>query len=347
MSAARTLLLLATLGPLGCRAKPADVFDPPAASAEPPSARIAWVAVAPASEFAGFDAPARVVAEPGSLAAVSLAVSAKVLEVHVAAGDAVKAGDALVTVQARELAEASAKATSARRELDVLDKRRAVLRPLVADGLAKAADLHALDLDAARLEGVAREARAVLDASGAPERIEGGRIKLVSPLAGVVTSADAVAGAVRSPGDGPLVVVSRGDSRRIEAQCGEAPGSTYELLRSGAAPVPLRLLRSAPDPRAATFVELAWFEPVGNERLPLGTRGVVRARPGPATGASFVIPTDAIVREGEATAVEARSPHAEARREAVTVLGVRGVYSLVAAKLQAGDEVRVPSGAPR
>src|SRR5690606_25652517 len=126
---ASLMLVFGCLVLAGCLQASTEAAEPEARTLEAPlpegSVRLAtatrpFITVGPASDAPGallLSAPARVVLQDAALARVGAPVSGRVVEVHVAVGEVVRAGAALVTLRSPDAAGARAALAASSAEL--------------------------------------------------------------------------------------------------------------------------------------------------------------------------------------------------------------------------------------
>ncbi|MCU0674294.1 MAG: efflux RND transporter periplasmic adaptor subunit [Myxococcota bacterium] len=231
-----------------------------------PSSRTAWVTVRPARDATLASTFGRV---HGVGAAAGTAITApfagRVLRVHVAPGDAVEEGDALIEVLAPELALAAAERSGASDEGAVVGARLDTLRALAAEGLARADQLHETARDAAAIRTRAATAEARLRAAGLSARDRAslartGSLVLRAPRAGRVLRLEVREGDP-VPSDAPLIVLASEGAVRIEARfTGSIPADARPILRTDRGVVPLRAV-GAPLADPETGLRVLFFEP--------------------------------------------------------------------------------------
>jgi membrane fusion protein, heavy metal efflux system len=247
-------LLFALLA--GCGHKePAATTD--SQSDSTPSSAFSWVPIRLANEGTAEEFPARVLATGDSQAVIVPPLPARVVQLLAKPGDSVEKGAAIAKVVMPEADAAIAVVNAADTSLVVLNRRRAQLVSLEADGLVKASDKAALDLDIARLTGEKIRAESTLRGAGVNA---GGIVTLRSSVAGIVTEMRATPGELRRPEDGPIARVRSRGGQRIEATFPFVPAATatYTFRSEGAMPTALRLVNSAPNVVGGSFD--AWFE---------------------------------------------------------------------------------------
>lgn len=291
-------------------------------------------------------APARVLTDPSARADVSVPLSARVEKVRVREGATVEAGAELVDVVMPEVVRAAGSWLAAGVRLDAATERVRRLENLRADNLARSADIADARTAVAEARAARIEAEAVLRSAGfsgnAAQRLSRGNgvVTLESPIAGIVVEITAVPGARVEPTSGPLVRVVAAGRPRIEARLSTVPpadvGFRFEV--SGRSSIPVVLTGRAPvaDPNDGTV--LAWFEPEGEEDVPLasGTPGVLRIEPGSDVVA---VPARAVATREGGTFVLVQGEDGAPRRVDVTVLGTSGAEALVLGELVVGTVV--------
>lgn len=174
--------------------------------------------------------PGRVEFAPGAEAVVDAPLPGTVLQVHVGAGSAVRAGAALVTLRSPEGAGARAEvdaAAAANQSANAALKRD---RSLFEQGYVARSRLDITEAEARRTEAQLRAARARLAAWGSPG--SDGRVVVRSPVAGVVTRLTTSPGQVLHEEDQEVAAIA--DAGRIELLL-EGPPAAAGVLRVGAA----------------------------------------------------------------------------------------------------------------
>ncbi len=326
------LTLLLALGGGCTQASTPKETSAPAADIAPSSA-FKWVAVGDGSAATAEAYPARVLITAGGAGVVVPPLPARIVSLAVRPGDTVAQDAPVATVLMPEADSALASQAAARNALAVLAKRRAQLMSLQADGLAKASDIAALELEAARLSGEEMRATALLRGAGLSR---GGNIVLRSPVAGVVTEVAAIVGELRRPEDGPIARVRSRTGRRIESTLPRPiDASAVCAFRSvGEQEVPVKLLSLVPKPSGAGFT--AWFEAADGVQMPVATEGRILVR------ASFdartrVVPAAAVgMRAGAHFVVGRASMQAAATVIEVELLQVTANDAVVRGELPPG-----------
>lgn len=276
-------------------------------------------------------------------ATLSTKLMGTVLQVLVREGDAVRAGQPLVRIDARDIAAKGAQVAASIADADA--QRHDALtqagrvRALYADSAATRAQLDAAETGVARAEAGARAARAAQAEIGAMS----GYAVIRAPFAAIVTRRFVDPGAFAAPG-APLVSVQDGLQLRVAAS---TTPDVARALRRG------QPLDATIEGRAVgATVEGVVPSPAGN----LYTINAVVANPGGAilpgstatlhlplgTRSAIVVPVSAVVREGDLTGVTLRTPQGDETRW--VRLGRRsGNVVEVSAGLRAGDVVVVPA----
>lgn len=356
-----TALLGAALG-AACTSTPPT---PPAAERAPVTAAVGSVAVVeiPSSFEAGGTVRAR------ATAVIASRVMAPVAVVHVRAGDRVRKGAPLVTLDAREIKANSARASAAlasaieaaqAAESDTRAADASLLlaratheriSTLYAKRSATAQELdHAVAglsaAEAQRAGALNRAAAATSARDAARASVEAVEIGvsytiLSAPFDGVVTERAVDPGSMAAPG-GPLITLEDTAMFRLDIQIDEARAT---MIRVGQA-VSVRLDdRASPDEgwRAARISEVSRMDSASHsflikidvpadQALRSGLFG--RARfPGPARRA-LTVPASAVVRRGQLALIFTVDPDGVARLRPVTT----GQGSL------AGDRVEILAG---
>lgn len=278
----RCAVLVLSLAVTACPAA-----SPPPAPARlegPSSAPTRWIDPRPAEEAALLEAPARVLADPGSVAAVGAPLQARIVRVRVRAGQRVSAGDPVVDVLMPEVLHAAGDLAAEQIKVEAFGRRRAQLEALKSEGLVRLAELAEVEAQLATARADAQAARAMLRAAGVGDRqaeqlVQGdGVLALRAPLAGVVTTVDAVPGEMREPTGRPLLQIVGAGEGRVEARLPLTPaaGARFRFV-SGGLELPLTLLTTSPRLEPTDGTRLAWFEGAPDAGgLPSGATGRVR-----------------------------------------------------------------------
>jgi RND family efflux transporter MFP subunit len=289
-------------------------------------------------------------------AAVSSRVMATVTAVHVRLGDAVRAGQELVTIdpattqgqvaQARgALAQAQAALTLAQRNFERFQ------------ALAKTQAASDLELDLARMQyeqaqGAVQQAQGAVDAAASVAR----ESRVVAPFAGRVAQRLVEVGDLAAPGR-PLVMIESQVGRRLVVSVPEGLATAAALKIGDAVPVSLDArsdlgeirgivaeVSPGPDPVSHAFtvkIDLAGVDvgagAAGRVWLPVGQRQAV------------VVPREALVVSGGLTLVVVRDPEGRAQSRVVTLGADRADGRVEVLSGLAGDEtlaVGLPSAPP-
>lgn len=327
----KTWIAIAALAACGKQEPPAP--PPPAIS----SVTAAWADVRTAAGSPLLDAPAIALADADRHAELAVPSRARVVHILVSPGDTVAAGAPLLDLACPDLATSAASYLAATDQLTALAHRHEQLDTLRAEGLARAGDLAAVALDEARLRGERDIASAALrgagvDPGGARELVEtGGRLKVRAPIAGTVIKVDAAIGQLRAPEGGPVVELSDGGVRRIEARLMRVvpDDAAFVFISAAGGERPAKLLRVEPR-RDADGTARAWLT-VDGTGLTAGEPGRVRA----VLGAEVVaIPAAALTADAHVW----RRRGDQRESVAVTVVARSGADALVRG-LKVGDQV--------
>jgi RND family efflux transporter MFP subunit len=283
------------------------------------------------------------VAEPVRQATLSTKLMGRVTEVLVREGDAVKAGEPLVRIDARELqaqsahvAASLAEATAVREDAATHARR---IRALYADSAAARAQLDAAETALARAEAglaTARAAAAELDAVSSYSVIR-------APFAGLVTARFVDPGAFAAPG-APLVSVQ--DASRLRITAAVTPDMARRLRRG-------QPLAATIEGRAAAAT-VEGMVPSTNGNLYSVNALVSNADRDllPGSAATLAIPLDshlalvvperAIARQGDLTGVMLRTSEGDELRWVRLGEAAAGLVE-VTAGLRAGDQIVIPA----
>ena len=285
------------------------------------------------------------VAEPVQQATLSTKLMGTVTDVLVKEGDRVAAGQPLVRIDARDLTAKSAQAAASIVEAEAVQREAFSqanrIRALYADSAAPRAQLDAVETELARADAALHAARA----AGAELESVRSYAQIRAPFAGIVAKRFVDPGAFAAPG-APLVTIQDAARLRITVSAtpdvarrlrpGDTVAATIEgqparATLEGVVPALTgnlyRLNALVPNPGAAILAGS-----VATLELPTGTRR------------AFVVPTAAIVREGDLTGVTLRTSQGDERRW-VRLGRTSAETSEVVAGLRAGDRVVIPTRA--
>jgi RND family efflux transporter MFP subunit len=283
------------------------------------------------------------VAEPVRQATLATKLTGRVTEVLVREGDEVRAGQALVRIDARELqaksahvAASMAEATAVRDDAATHAKR---IRALYADSAAARAQLDAAETALARAEAglaTARAAAAELDAVSSYSVIR-------APFTGGVTARYVDPGAFAAPGT-PLVSVQ--DAARLRITAAVTPDIAQRLRRGDS-------IDAAIEGRA-TSAMVEGVVPSANGNL-YRVNALVSNSDGEFLAGSaatlsialgshpaLVVPARAIARQGDLTGVTLRTGEGDELRWVRLGDTAAGVVE-VTAGLRAGDQIVIPA----
>jgi len=284
-------------------------------------------------------------AAPMLSATLSTKLMATVTAVHVQEGDAVRAGQLLVSLDVRDIDAKSAQATgnlqSAEAMLSDAEVQTARMRALYADSAAPKAQLDAAEAGLARAKAMVNAARGGVAEADAVR--EYGALR--APFAGVVTQRLVDPGAFAAPGM-PLVTVQQSSSLRVSAMVPPAAARS----RSRGAPIALRIegvetsgtiegVVAAPSGGLFTVNVV-----VSNRDGALPTGGSATLLLPGAPRAVRLVPAAAITREGDLTGVLVQTATGADRRW-VRLGRTRGAFVEVLSGVNAGDTVFVARAA--
>lgn len=290
---------------------------------------------------------ATAIAEPFAQATLSTKLMATVTAVLVKEGDAVRAGQPLVRIDARDLdakrrqvQAGIAGAEAMYREAELMANR---MRALYADSAAPKAQLDAAEAGLARAQagvGAARAGESEIDAVA-------GYSVVRAPFAGTVTQRFVDPGAFAAPG-APLVTVQDNRSLRIAATV--SPAVAAKVARGARVAVTVEGVAATatvegvvPAAGGSLYTVNAV---VANRDGSLLSGGAARLMVGAGTRQALLVPSGALRREGDLVGVTVTSGGATTTRWIRTGAMV-GDRVEVLAGLAAGDTVRVPNGSTR
>lgn len=274
-------------------------------------------------------------------------VAGKLTERRVEVGQRVTPGSLLAQLDAQDYrlaadaARAAVAAATTQRDLAAADLRR--FQALKEQNFISGAELE-------RREASLRSAQAQLDQAQAQLASQGnqaGYTRLVADVAGVVTAVEAEPGQVVAAG-APVVRIAHDGPRDVVFQL---PEDKLATLRPGDAVTVrpwaggqelegrVREIAASADPATRTYaVKVALPAAAG---LPLGSTATVLPRGLQAAGRGAIrLPTSALRQEGSGSAVWVVDPASmTVRAQPVQVAGVDGNDAVIAAGLQAGQQV--------
>jgi len=308
------------------------------------------LAAAPATYTVGASAQDSSYAVTGTVEAarqgtLGAQISGRVLEVRVRSGDAVKAGQPLIRIDAEDAAEAAtagaatargaaARLVSARADFERAQRLRSQDYISAAALQRSEAALHSAEADAQATGAAANAAR-----TRAAWRT------VTAPYAGYVTDVLVAAGDLATPGR-PLVALYASGALRVIAQvpegiAGQLQGTRPAFLgRADPGMPPLQVsswsVVRAVDP-ATHSVEVRAELPAGAQLEPGQFARLVLPLKGAAVG--LRIPTRAVLTRSEVTAVYVVDANGAAHLRQVRLGPVEGEQVTVLAGLQAGEKI--------
>jgi len=284
-------------------------------------------------------------ATPLRQATLSTKLMGTVLEVFAKEGDRIVAGQTLVRIDARDLAAKHSQLAASIAEAEVVRRDAATqagrIRALYADSAATRAQLDAVETGLLRADAGVRAARA----SSAELAAVSAYASVRAPFSGIVTRRFVDPGAFAAPGS-PLMTVQDGDQLRIVANATPDVASGLERGQRIDAVVENRPVVAVvegivPSASGNLYTINALVSNAGGTFLP-GSTATLLIRLG--SRQALVVPSSAVVREGELTGVTIRSPDGDEVRW-VRLGRSRGSVVEVDSGLRAGDVVIVPVAA--
>lgn len=342
-SSARLATIAALLLTSGCSREEASA-PPPATGSGAATAQaaasvtVAWVTPRSADGVTLMEAPAEVLAQPQSRAAIAAPFSARVAKVHVRPGEQVRAGQVLIDVVMPDVVRAAGESLAATLRIQAYDRQRTQLLALRDQGMAKLADLAEVETRLAEARAAQQAAAALLRVAGLEPSDAGavarsGMVPLTTPISGTVVALQASVGEVSGADGAPLARVAATDGAgRIQARLPSAPpnDARFRFLPPLGAPVEVRMEGRAPQVDARDATTSAWFEPIAPDAaLIAGQSGRLHVLSGPDAHA-LTVPARAITfREGRPHLWVRSSGSAEPQSLAVEVLLASGSQALV------------------
>lgn len=318
--------------------------EPELEQAEPPRVAGTVYTVSDTTLRATFDASG--VAAPLQQATLSTKVMGTVTAVLVHEGDAVRAGQLLVRIDARELGAKSAQVAASVAEAEAMQRDATTqagrIRALYADSAATRAQLDAVETGLARAEAGLRNARAAAAELAAVSSYA----EIRAPFPGLVTKRFVDPGAFAAPG-APLVAMQDATVLRVSVSAapdvasgvrrgqeldatieGRAVRATVEGVVPAMAGNLYTINARVPNPDGAVLAGSS-----ATLAIPLGERS------------ALVVPVAAIAREGDLTGVTLRTSTGDVTRW-VRLGATAGEIVEVTAGLRAGDQIVVPPPLP-
>jgi RND family efflux transporter MFP subunit len=300
--------------------------------------RIADTTIATTLEASG-------VAEPMQQAMLSTKLMGTVTAVLVKEGDLVRAGQAVVQIDARDVTAKAAQVAASIADAEAMQAEAAThaarFRALYADSAATRAQYDAAMTGLARADAGLRAARAAASEVDAVQSYATVR----APFSGVVTQRFADPGTFAAPG-APLLTVQDVSTLRIAASVG---AESVRALRRGqdiaasidGQPVTARIEGIVPTQSGGLFTVNAT---VANRAATYraGSTAILFIPTGNVQ--SIAVPLSAIVRDGDLTGVIVRGATGDERRW-VRLGAMAGTHVIINSGLRAGDEIVIPASA--
>ena len=317
---------------------------PPDAPNEAVAHEPRWSSVTRPRDLSLLEAPALVVHSPEGEARVSASHMARVVRVHVRAGDTVQAGAPIVDVVMPAVLEAAARWVSVGPRRTLRTARRGELATLEAEGLVDRARVFEQDTELRALDAQQAEALATLRAASitpqeASRSLRDGFTTLRAPIGGVVSEVMASIGEVRDATGASFATIVVPVPARIEVRFAHAIPAEAALRFVGADGVSTVLeptpIASVIDPEDGT--QRVWLAAANATPLPTGLRGRVVVS---LDETSTVVEIDAaaLVLVGDEAFVEKRV-EAGVERIPVEVITASTTRALVRAALVPGDRL--------
>jgi len=282
---------------------------------------------------------------------IAAQVPARITEMHVRAGDAVKAGQVLVRLDPRtatdQLASSQAQVAAAQAQLEAARKDFDRNRHLFEKQYISQA---AMEQAETQFKAAQAQAKATTAQAGVA-MTQSSFTTLVAPFSGIVASVSVELGDMASPGL-PVMTIYDPTELRVVAQLPESHAQNLAANR----PIRIALSGTKDGPRyleATRMVLLPTADPATHTRqvrltLPANTQGLA---PGmfaraafPLTGtesARIVVPASSLVRRPEFSAVYVIDASGHAQLRQVRLGRATGDSIEVLAGLQAGDRIAV------
>lgn len=290
-------------------------------------------------------APCEVKPDPDAAGEVSTTVLARIVRWHVTQGSIVRAGDPVVTLDAREVAEQRASLARARiDEAEWLARVEEETR-LLPQGATSGRSVREARAALARARSAIETARRVLSSAQADGTGPAGTFVLRAPVGGTIVRREGIVGGIVQPGTTLASVVDM-TRARLAAHLPEDAVDVSEgapalvTLRGSHGVLRARLVWRSPTLDPATRTRLVFLAPERTDALTLEQTGIARIerQRGPVT---VLVPEAAIHREGMQTVAFVRiAPGRYAVRRVTVGSEWAGVMEILSG-LRAGEPVVV------
>lgn len=153
--------------------------------------------------------PGVIEADPGRLVKIVPPVAGRIMRLYKNLGDAVKAGDPLLTLDSADLAQATSDASKAAAALLLTEHTLSRQEDLVASGIAPMKDLQQAQSDRLQAQSEDRRARSRLNQLGAsPGHGDGREFTMSAPITGHVIEMTGAQGGFWNDTNAPLMTVA-------------------------------------------------------------------------------------------------------------------------------------------
>jgi biotin carboxyl carrier protein len=275
----------------------------------------------------------------------------RIVAMLVRPGDRIARGAIVARVVIPEVLAAAADVVAADTRAAAWKARQQQLTALREAGLARASDeaeatLALADADAARTRGIAVLLSAGLHPEDAPTLLQTGTVPLKSPVDGIVSDVDVVAGEVVAAGHRLALLVGQGSPARVVARTASPPSGPATLVIGGLR-IPLAAGAVVPQVDGADGAREVWFRV--REAAEAAAAGSLLVDGAPCSvevesTTGVVVPARAVVLLGGAAVARRRGETFE--RATVVVLGHTADGEAVVEGIVAGDEIAlVPQAA--
>jgi len=318
------LLALAALPLTACKSS----APPPAEAAQPANAGIETT-IAHAQQSADYlDIPARVSADPSHVVRIFPPASGRMLGLRVLPGQEVKKGDTIATLQSSDIA--AARADFEKAKIEVLRADRALTRGklLLQHEVLSQSDYYELEAADQTAHSELERSRQRIHELGFSEDSTSDEIPLRAPISGVVLDIGTAAGEMQRSLDNatPIATIANIDSVWIVGDIFERDLSSVNPGREVEIRVPaypdLKLsgrvtnIGNALDPNTHTL-KLRVILPNASHTLKADMFATIRV-PGAARNA-FILPSTAVLHEGDKTSVFVQNASGKYEQRLVTI----------------------------
>ena len=318
------LLTLAALPLTACKSS----APPPAEATQPANAGIETT-IAHAQQSTDYlEIPARISADPSHVVRIFPPASGRMLGLRVLPGQEVKKGDVIATLQSSDIAAARADFEKAKIEVQRADRALTRAKLLLQHEVLSQADYYEIEAADQSAHSELERARQRIHELGFSEDSNSDEIALRSPISGVVLDIGSAAGEMQRSLDNaaPIATVANIDSIWIVGDVFERDLNSVKPGRNVEVRVPaypgltltgrVNNIGDAIDPNTHTL-KLRVVLPNPKHTLKADMFATIRV-PG-ATRNAFILPSTAVLHEGDKTSVFVQNSSGKYDQRPVTI----------------------------